>query len=443
MFGDLTARLEGVFRTLRGHGKLSESNIDAALKEVRKALLEADVNFRVARDFVKSVREKSLGQDVLKSITPGQQVIKIVHDELTSLLGGDTAELELSGNPAVVMLVGLQGSGKTTACAKLALQLRKKGRRPVLVGADVYRPAAKDQLETLAGSLSVPYCSSEETPVGIAKTALRRAEREGWDTILLDTAGRLQIDEALMGELVDLNKAVKPVEILYVADAMIGQEAVNVASEFHAQLPVTGVVFTKMDGDARGGAALSIRSVTGIPIKFIGTGEKPSDCELFHPDRMASRILGMGDVVSLVERAQETVDVEEAEKLAAKLEHDAFTFEDFLGQLKQLKKMGPLSEVLGMLPGMNSPQLKGLKIDDHALVRVEAMVQSMTREERVKPEIINGSRRKRIARGSGTSVQDVNKLLKQFVGMRKMAKAMTSGKAMRGMRNPFAQLGGA
>jgi len=437
MFGDLSARLEGIFKTLRGHGKLSESNIDDALKEVRRALLEADVNFRVARDFVKAVREKSLGREVTKSITPGQQVIKIVHNEMAALLGGHAAELQLSGSPAVVMLVGLQGSGKTTAAAKLALLLRKKGRKPVVVGADVYRPAAKDQLETLANSLDVPYCSSEESPVGIVKTALRRAEREGWDTLILDTAGRLQIDEPLMNELAELNKAARPVEVLYVADAMIGQEAVNVASAFHERLALTGVVFTKLDGDARGGAALSIRSVTGIPIKFVGTGEKPSDFELFHPERMASRILGMGDVVTLVEKAEEAMDLAEAEKLAAKLEKEAFTFEDFLGQLKQLKKMGPLQDILGMLPGMNTAQLKGLQVDDRALVRVEAMIQSMTREERRRPEIIDGSRRKRIARGSGTSVQDVNKLLKQFAGMRKMVKSMSSGKMMRGMKMPF------
>jgi signal recognition particle subunit SRP54 len=441
MFGELTSRLEGVFKTLRGHGKLSESNIEDALKEVRRALLEADVNFKVVREFVIAVKEKSLGQDVLQSITPGQQFIKIVHDELAGLLGGHTAELRLSGSPAVVMMVGLQGSGKTTACAKLALHLRKKGRKPALVGADVYRPAAKDQLQTLAGSLDVPYFTSDETPVGIARSAIKRAEREGWDTLLLDTAGRLHIDEILMRELVDLNKATKPAEILYVADAMTGQEAVNVATSFHEKLTLTGIVFTKMDGDARGGAALSIRAVTGVPVKFIGTGEKPSDFEPFHPDRMASRILGMGDVVSLVERAQENVDVEAAEMLARKLGKEAFTFDDFLGQLKQLKKMGPLSDIMGMLPGMNTAQLNGLKVDDRALVHVEAMIQSMTADERRRPEIINGSRRKRIARGSGASIQDVNKLLKQFAGMQKMAKAMTSGKMMKDLGRQFMGMG--
>jgi signal recognition particle subunit SRP54 len=442
MFGELTTRLEGVFKTLRGHGKLSESNIDGALKEVRRALLEADVHFKVVRDFTAAVREKSLGQAVRGSITPGQQLIKIVHDEMAALLGGKPIELALAGSPAVVMLVGLQGSGKTTAAAKLALHLRKKGRRPALIGVDIYRPAAKDQLATLASGLDLPCYSADGKPVAIARAALQRAGTENWDTLIVDTAGRLQIDAELMQELVDLKALLKPAEILYVADAMVGQDAVNVAGEFHGRLGVTGVIFSKTDGDARGGAALSIRAVTGIPVKFVGTGEKPSDFEVFYPERMASRILGMGDVVTLVERAQEAVDAEEAEKLARKLQKAAFTFEDFQSQLRQLKKMGPLSEILGMLPGMGGSALKGLEVDDHSLTKVEAMIQSMTGEERRRPEIINGSRRRRIATGSGTSVQDVNKLLKQFAGMQKMVKAMSHGKGLPGMPRRFLRTGG-
>jgi signal recognition particle subunit SRP54 len=432
MFDELTTRLESVFKTLRGHGKLTESNIESALKEVRRALLEADVHFKVARDFIARIKEKALGQEVLKSITPGQQVIKIVHDEVATLLGGESAGLMLSGSPAVIMLVGLQGSGKTTACAKLALHLRKSGRKPVLVGADVYRPAARDQLRTLADSLNIASFTSNEKPVGIATTAVQKAPRENWDTVIVDTAGRLQIDDELMAELEQLKAKLKPAEILYVADAMSGQEAVNVAETFHARLGVSGIVFAKIDGDARGGAALSIRSVTGIPIKFLGTGEKPSDLEVFHPDRLASRILGMGDVVTLVEKAQESVDLVQAEKLAKKLQKQAFTFDDFLDQLRQLRKMGSLSDILGMMPGM-SGQLKGLQVDDDSLVSVEAMIQSMTAEERRRPDILNGSRRKRIARGSGHTIQEVNRFLKQFAAMQKMARSMASGKLPRGM----------
>jgi signal recognition particle subunit SRP54 len=433
MFDELTAKLEGVFRTLRGRGKLSEANIEAALKEVRRALLEADVNFRVVRDFIARVKEKALGQAVLKSITPGQQVIKIVHDELVDLLGGAQATLTLAGSPAVILMVGLQGSGKTTACAKLGLHLRKQGRKPVLVGADAYRPAARDQLQTLADGLTVPCYSSASKPVEIAREAVAKARHENWDTVIVDTAGRLHIDDALMAELAALREIVKPVETLYVADAMSGQEAVRVAEAFHTSLDLTGVVFSKIDGDARGGAALSIRTVTGIPIKFLGTGEKPSDFEVFHPDRLASRILGMGDVVTLVERAQESVDVEEAEKLAQKLQKETFTFEDFLTQLRQLRKMGSLSDLLGMIPGIGGKQIKGLQVDDGALVRVEAMIQSMTPEERRRPDLLNGSRRKRIARGSGTSVQEVNRLLKQFAAMQKMVKGMKRGDMLRGL----------
>lgn len=428
MFSELTGKLEGVFKTLRGHGKLTESNIESALKEVRRALLEADVNFRVVRDFVARVKEQSLGEKVLTSITPGQLVVKIVHDELVRLLGGRAADLELSGSPAVVMMVGLQGSGKTTASAKLALHLRKLGRKPVLVGADVYRPAAKDQLRTLAAGLDIPFFTADLDPRRIALAAQEQAKRENWDTLLVDTAGRLQIDETLMTEVSDMKAALKPAEILYVADAMSGQEAVNVAETFHKRLQLTGVIFSKIDGDARGGAALSIREVTGVPIKFLSTGEKPADLERFHPDRLASRILGMGDVVTLVERAQEAVDLKEAGEWAKKLEKASFSFEDFLSQLKQFRKMGPVSDLLGMIPGLGASKLKGLQVDESGLVRAEAMIQSMTREERRKPEIINGSRRKRIARGSGTSVQEVNQLLKQFAAMQKMFKTLSNSK---------------
>lgn len=433
MFDELTSRLEGVIKTLRGHGKLTESNIDSALKEVRRALLEADVNFRVARDFIAKVRERALGVDVLTSITPGQLVVKIVHDELSNLLGAESVPLNCSGSPAVIMLVGLQGSGKTTASAKLALHLRKKGRHPVLVGADVYRPAAKDQLNTLADSLQVPSFSIDDSPLAIVKAALDQAKVETWDTIIVDTAGRLQIDDVMMGELVEMKNHLKPAEVMYVADAMSGQEAVHVAAAFHEKLGVTGVIFTKIDGDARGGAALSIRQVTDIPIKFLSTGEKPSDFEAFHPDRMASRILGMGDVVSLVEKAQEAVDLGEAEELALRLQKSAFTFDDFLMQLKQLKKMGPISDILGMLPGMGGSKLKGLEVDDRSLGRMEAMIQSMTPTERQKPDLLNGSRRKRIAKGSGNTIQEVNRFLKQFTAMQKMAKVMASGKMPGGL----------
>ncbi len=434
MFEELSTKLEGVFKTLRGRGKLTEANVEEALKEVRRALLEADVNFRVVKDFIARVSEKALGQKVLTSITPGEQVVGIVHSELVTLLGAESPTLELSGSPAVIMLVGLQGSGKTTTCAKLALHLRKSGRKPVLVGADVYRPAAKDQLSQLADSIDLPSYTSDADPVSIAQQAVARAPRENWDTILVDTAGRLHIDDELMQELERIRDVVKPVETLYVADAMSGQEAVHVAESFHSRLGVTGIIFAKIDGDARGGAALSIRAVTGIPIKFLGTGEKPSSFEPFHADRLASRILGMGDVVTLVEKAQEAVDDQEAEKLARKLRKETLTFEDFLTQLRQLKTMGPLSDILGMLPGMGGGKLKGLEVDDRSLVRIEAMIQSMTPHERKHPDVLNGSRRKRIARGSGSTIQDVNRFLKQFAAMQKMARQMASGKLPHGMK---------
>jgi signal recognition particle subunit SRP54 len=423
MFEDLTIKLEGIFKKLRGKGRLSESNIKDALKEVRRALLEADVNYKVVKDFISQVEAKAIGQEVLRSITPGQQVIKIVYGELTNLLGKERVEVKISPQPPTIfMLVGLQGSGKTTACGKLARYYRKKGRFPLLVAADVYRPAAVDQLKILGKSLDLPVFSSNKNPVKICEDSIDQAKKDGRDLVIIDTAGRLHIDEPLMQELLEIKKAVSPQEIILVADAMTGQDAVNIAKTFEEKIGLDGVFLTKMDGDARGGAALSIRAVTGKPIKFVGTGEKLDALEMFFPDRMASRILGMGDVVSLVEKAEEAIGLEEAEKLEKKLRKEAFTLEDFYDQLQQIKRMGPLDSILSMIPGLGGKVMKGLSIDEKAMVRVEAMINSMTKEERLKPHIIDGSRRKRIALGSGNSVQDVNKLLKQFFTMQKMIK---------------------
>ncbi len=425
MFEDLTIKLEGIFKKLRGRGKLSEDNIKDALKEVRRALLEADVNYKVVKDFIGQVQTKAIGQNVLQSITPGQQIIKIVNDELTALLGKERVEVKFSAQPPTVfMLVGLQGSGKTTACGKLARYYRKKGKFPLLVAADVYRPAAKDQLKILGKMLDLPVFSSEDDPVKICQTSVEHARKEGRDLVIIDTAGRLHIDEPLMLELSRIKKAVSPQEIILVADAMTGQDAVNIAETFEEKIGLDGILLTKMDGDARGGAALSVRAVTGKPIKFVGVGEKLDQLETFYPDRMASRILGMGDVVSLVEKAQDAVDLKEAEKLEKKLRKEAFTLDDFYVQLQQLKKMGPLESIMEMIPGMGGKMMRGLKIDEKAMVRVEAMINSMTREEKQKPHLIDGSRRRRIARGSGTSVQAVNQLLKQFFMMQKMIKNM-------------------
>ncbi len=423
MFEDLTAKLEGIFKKLRGRGKLSESNIKDALKEVRLALLEADVNYKVVKEFVSQVQAKAIGQEVLTSITPGQLVIKIVNDELTTLLGKERVQVRFSTQPPTIfMLVGLQGSGKTTACGKLARYYRKKGKFPLLVAADVYRPAAVDQLMILGEMLSIPVFSFDDDPVRICSNSLEYARKEGKDLVIIDTAGRLHIDEPLMQELLNIKKAISPQEVILVADAMTGQDAVNIATTFEEKLGLDGFFLAKMDGDARGGAALSIRAVTGRPIKFVGIGEKLDQLEMFYPDRMASRILGMGDVVSLVEKAQEAVDLEETEKLEKKLRKEAFTLDDFYDQLQQLKRMGPLESILEMIPGMGAKMLRGLRIDDKAMVRVEAMINSMTKEERQKPHIIDGSRRRRIAKGSGASVQDVNQLLKQFFMMQKMIK---------------------
>lgn len=425
-FENLAARLAETFRRLRGKGKLSEKDVDEALREVRLALLEADVNFKVVKDFIARVRERAVGQELWESLAPGHLVVKIVHDELISLMGGAQAKLNLGAKPpAVVMLVGLQGSGKTTTAAKLALQLKKQGRRPLLVACDIYRPAAIKQLQVLGEKTGLPVFSmgADQNPVDIARGAVAHARTHANDVVLLDTAGRLHIDEELMLELANIKEGVTPAEILLVVDAMTGQDAVTVAESFHARLGVTGVILTKLDGDARGGAALSIRAVTGAPIKFAGMGEKLDQLEPFHPDRMASRILGMGDVLSLIEKAEATVDQKKAQDMAAKLARAEFTLEDFLDQLQQVRKMGPLDQLLGMLPSAGPwKKLSGLEVDEKELNRVEAIIRSMTPKERSNPQIIDGSRRRRIAAGSGTRVQDVNRLLKQFDEMRQMIK---------------------
>ena len=440
MFDHLTEKLEGVFKRLRGRGRLVETNIDEALRDVRRALLEADVNYKVARTFVARVRERAIGREVLRSITPGQQVVKVVHDELIHLLGDEHEELSLTGPaPNVVMVVGLQGSGKTTLCAKLARLLKGKGRRPLLVAADIYRPAAIDQLCVLGASIDVPVHRAAEgtDPALICAGAVDLARADGMDPVILDTAGRLHVDDVRMEELKKIRDAVSPGEILFVADGMTGQDAVSAATAFYEQLSFTGIVLTRLDSDTRGGAALSIRDVTGVPIKYAGVSEKVDGIEPFHPDRMASRILGMGDVVTLVERAQEAVDVKQAQKLEKKLRSAAFTFDDFLQQLDQVRKMGPLSQLMDMIPGAGK-QLKGLQVDDDAFMHTEAIILSMTRQERANPQILNGSRRRRIANGSGCSIQEVNRLIKQFGMMRKMMKRMTRmEKHGRGAAVPF------
>ena len=432
MFETLSEKFQGVLKKLRGHGRISEGNIEEALREVRLALLEADVNYKVVKDFTAAVREKALGTEVLASLSPDQHFIKIVHGEMAKMMGGEATDLDLARRPPVpVMLVGLQGSGKTTSCGKLALLLQKRKRRPYLVPADVYRPAAIEQLKVLGGQLDVPVFDSspEADPVDICREAVRYAELNGYDTVLLDTAGRLHIDEGLMEELRRIKEAVSPADILLVADAMTGQDAVNVARAFHEKLSLTGVLLTKMDGDARGGAALSIRAVTGAPVKFVGVGEKLDALEPFHPDRMASRILGMGDILTLVEKAQETIDEKKAQELSRKLRRAEFTLDDFKEQLVGLRKMGSLEDVLGMIPGLGGKmkELKGAVPDEKELRRVVAIIDSMTREERRNARIINGSRRKRIALGSGTTVQDVNRLLKNFQQAEEMMKRFAKG----------------
>jgi signal recognition particle subunit SRP54 len=436
MFDNLSDKLDGVFKRLKGHGTLSEKNISDGLREVRMALLEADVHFKVVKQFVADIKERALGQEVMKSLTPGQQVVKIVNEELTRLMGGRSEEINLQGtHPVAVMMVGLQGSGKTTSSGKLAIHLRKLGRKPYLVPADVYRPAAIDQLQKLGGQIDVPVFASETTmdPVDICRQARVAAQKEGCDVVLLDTAGRLHIDAELMGELQRIRDAVQPSDILLVADAMTGQDAVNMAKAFEDALGIGGVILTKMDGDARGGAALSIKSVTQKPIKFVGVGEKLNDLEVFHPDRMASRILGMGDMLTMIEKAQEAVDIKEAAALEKKLRKNQFTLEDFRDQMAQVRKMGSLTDIIGMIPGMGKlKQMKNMDVDDGQLVRIEAIINSMTPQERRHHNIINGSRRKRIAKGSGTKVQDVNQLLKNYTQVMKMMKKFTKG-GMRGL----------
>lgn len=426
MFQDLTDKFEGVFKKLRGHGKLTEKNIADVMREVRRVLLEADVNFKVAKDFIGRVQEKAVGHEVLRSVTPAQQVIKIIHDELAVLMGTSGVSLKTAGMPpTVLMLVGLQGCGKTTLAGKLAHYFKKQNKSVLLVAADLQRPAAVEQLKVVGKQIGVDVLADlETTPVEICKRAIGEARQAAKDLVILDTAGRLHVDEALMDELSHIREKVAPQEILFVADGMTGQDAVNTAQEFKSRLDFTGIVLTKMDGDARGGAALSIRAVTGKPIKFLSVGEKFDALEKFHPERMASRILGMGDVVTLVEKAQEAIDFEKASKLEKKLRRQEFTLEDFYDQLQQIKKMGPLQDLLKMIPGIGAKALKGVNVDDRALVYTEAIINSMTRDERRQPRIINGSRRKRIATGSGTSVQEVNRLLNQFQTMQKMMKRM-------------------
>lgn len=429
-FESLSDKLGNTFKKLRGKGRLSEADIKEAMREVRLALLEADVSYKVVKDFVKKVSERAVGQDVLESLTPAQMVIKIVNEELTALMGSENVKLNISSQaPSVVMLVGLQGAGKTTNGAKLAGLMKSGGKRPLLVACDVYRPAAIKQLETVGGQLDIPvFQMGQGNPVDIAKAGVEHAKRHGNDIVFIDTAGRLHIDEALMDELKQIRDATNPAEILLVVDAMTGQDAVNAASAFDEALNVDGVMLSKLDGDARGGAALSVRAVTGKPIKYIGVGEKLDNIEPFHPDRMASRILGMGDVLTLIEKAEQNFDEKKAEKMAERLRKNQFTFDDYLDQLDQLKGMGDLKDIAKMLPGMDSKMLKGVAVDDKAISRTEAIIRSMTAQERDNPGLLNGSRKKRIANGSGTSVSDVNKLIKQFELTRNMAKQMAGGK---------------
>ena len=430
MFDNLSERLERSFKILKGEGKITEINVAETLKDVRKALLDADVNYKVAKTFTDTVKEKALGQNVLTAVKPSQLMVKIVHDELATLMGGETAELNLAGRPAVILMSGLQGSGKTTFSGKLARMLKaKKNRRPLLVACDVYRPAAIEQLRVLSEQIGVPMYSEPDSkdPVAIAKNAIQEAKAKALDTVIVDTAGRLAVDEEMMQEIAAIKEAINPDEILFVVDAMTGQDAVNTAKEFNDRLDFSGVVLTKLDGDTRGGAALSIRSVVTKPIKFIGTGEKLDAIDQFHPSRMADRILGMGDIVSLVERAQEQYDEEEAKRLQRKIQKNQFDFNDFLNQIQQIKKMGNLKELASMIPGVGKA-IKDIDIDDNAFKSIEAIIYSMTPEERTNPAILNGSRRQRIAKGSGTNLQEVNKLLKQFDQTRKMMKMVTGSK---------------
>ncbi|MBQ3109907.1 MAG: signal recognition particle protein [Clostridia bacterium] len=439
-FESLGEKLQNTFKKLTGKGKVSEKDLKEAMREVRLALLEADVSFKVVKEFEKKVFEKAVGSQVLESLTPGQQIIKIVRDELTELMGGSSSKLTVSPKaPTVYMMVGLQGAGKTTTSAKLGALLKKSGKRVLLVGCDVYRPAAIKQLEVVGSQVGCDVYADydEKSPVNIAKKAVSTCDTSKYDTIILDTAGRLHIDEALMGELVDIKNETHPAEILLVIDAMAGQDAVNVAESFNEQLGIDAIVLTKLDGDTRGGAALSVKAVTGKPIKFAGMGEKLTDLEPFHPDRMASRILGMGDVLSLIDKAQAAIDEKKAIELEKKIKEQTFDLNDYLDQLEQMKNMGPLENMLKLLPGVDSKALKNAKVDEKKMAHIEAIIKSMTNKEREKPEIINHSRKQRIAKGSGTEVSEVNQLLKQFEQMRKMMKMFSDPKKLKRMKFPF------
>ncbi|TVP87939.1 MAG: signal recognition particle protein [Alkalicoccus sp.] len=444
-FEGLAERLQGTMKKIKGKGKVSEQDVKDMMREVRLALLEADVNFKVVKQFIKDVKERAVGQEVMDSLTPGQQVVKVVNEELTQLMGGEQSKIAVAQKaPTVVMMVGLQGAGKTTTTGKLALHLRKKhNRKPLMAAADVYRPAAVQQLETLGKQLDMPVFSmgDQVSPVEIAEKAVERAKEDHNDYVLIDTAGRLHIDENLMDELENIKSAVKPDEVLLVVDAMTGQDAVNVAESFHERLGITGVVMTKLDGDTRGGAAISVKSVTGQPIKFAGTGEKTDALEPFHPERMASRILGMGDVLSLIEKAQTNVDEDKAKELERKMRSNDLTFDDFLDQLSQVKDMGPIDELLQMMPGANKMKgLKNMQVDDKQIAHIEAIVRSMTKAERDDPSLLNASRKRRIAKGSGRNIQEVNRLIKQFDEMKKMMKQMAGmqkGKKKGGFKMPF------
>ncbi len=443
MFENLQARLGQIFQNLKRRGKLSEDDVKKALREVRMALLEADVNLKVVKDFIKHVREKAVGEEVLKSLTPAQQVIKIVKDELIELMGSESAQINFSDTPpTIIMMVGLHGSGKTTTCGKLALYFKREGRRPLLVATDVYRPAAIKQLQVLGEKIGIPVFQMGEktSPVHIAKASVKHAKENNHDIVIIDTAGRLHIDEELMEELQQIKEEVSPQEVLLIVDSMVGQDAFRMADTYNQKVGITGIVLTKLDGDSRGGAALSARAVTGKPIKFAGVGEKLEALEPFYPERMASRILGMGDVLSLIEKAESAIDEEKAKELERKIRHDDFTLEDFLEQMNQVQKMGPLEDILGMIPGLSSGALKNIEVDERQLERVKAIIYSMTPEERANPKILNASRRKRIAKGSGTTVADVNRLIKQFNMMKKMMKQlsdMSRGRHRGNIRIPF------
>ena len=437
MFENLSERLEGAFSALKGNHKITELNIADSVKQIRRALVEADVSFKIAKDFTNKVKDKAIGEGVINAVKPGQMMVKIVRDEIAELMGGQAEGLNLNSTPSVILMAGLQGSGKTTHSAKLANYLkRKKTKKPLLVACDVYRPAAINQLHVLGEQLGIEVYSEEgnNNPVAIAENALKHAKSNGFNVVIVDTAGRLAVDEAMMQEIGNIHKSIKPSETLFVVDSMTGQDAVNTAKAFNDVLDFDGVILTKLDGDTRGGAALTIKSVVNKPIKFVGMGEKMDALDVFHPDRMADRILGMGDVVSLVEKAQEQFDEENARKLSKKIATDAFGFDDFMEQIQQIKKMGNMKDLLGMIPGMGKA-MKDIDIDDDAFKHIEAMINSMTLEERQNPDILNGSRRKRVALGSGRTVQDVNQLLKQFTDMRKMMKMMQSGGGKRGMMN--------